>query len=554
MTDEEEATRLRQELLAELSRELPATEMLTVYLSQHEGQRNRGIYAALVPNSQVERSLASPSWDLMHGSGMPGAIEYYGRKKKRVKYFRFGDDTGIEPLIIDREFNGVRDDYREISEEFRLFHRLYNDRKLDRYIKIDESGNEHLVATIVSAEIKIRVKEIRQFLAIKEMHLALQFDCREHSTRRLEELGLESGGGDYRKGLLRWGLHFGEFRASSNLAFSRLLGKRLVSPFPKEKSGFWGFASEIPKEYVDFVIGADEHGEPVTCSSNPDGLANYFGANPTAPNYITPVHFRKTVLDKYYQRPQKYSVEDAYLRCASLWSMHIDNHHNDKVCAWLGDLGRDLPYDEQLHWRSHNIVPVGGVSKTFFLRQIAAEATDSNRAEHMFHARYTQLAKECQELLGWPLLLPLSDADLHHFKCVRVPATDEQRDFDEVVLGLTMILIDSLNEKGLNTCIPAEKREGLKGGISRLEAALKARGIPNAQHHIKFLRSLQGLRSSGAAHRKGSNYGKIAAEFGIESRSLPAVFAGILDDALEVLEFLSSAVRSGRLAGEKLGA
>ncbi len=81
---------------------------------------------------------------------------------------------------------------------------------------------------------------------------------------------------------------------------------------------------------------------------------------------MTPVHFDKKVLDKYYGQPSKYSVEDSYLRCASLWGLQMDNHHNNKVCVWLGDLGRDLPYQEQLHWRSHNIPPEGGVSKTYF--------------------------------------------------------------------------------------------------------------------------------------------------------------------------------------------
>ena len=74
----------------------------------------------------------------------------------------------------------------------------------------------------------------------------------------------------------------------------------------------------------------------------------------------TPVHFRRQVLDKYYQQPGKYAVDDSLLRCGRLWVMAIDNQHDDKVCAWLGDLGRDLPYQERLHWRAHNIPPLGG--------------------------------------------------------------------------------------------------------------------------------------------------------------------------------------------------
>ncbi|MBX3390514.1 MAG: hypothetical protein KF691_13780 [Phycisphaeraceae bacterium] len=555
MSEAEDKLRLQQAAMREwLTRELSATDMLTVYLSDIRDQHNYGVYAALIPTEQVAKSLKSTNWDLSHGSGLPGAVEYHQQGSKRVEYHRFGDDDGIEPLVIDRDFHGARERYTEISEEFRLFHRLYHDQKLNQFIKIDNEGEEHLVATIEPNLVKIRVKEICQFLAIKEMHLALQFDCREDSAHTLEELGIDEEGSDYRRDLVCWGLHYGDIMLGSHRAFSRLLGKRLIAPFPKNKSGFWGYSDADPKKYVDFIIGTDKHGGPRTHSSNPDALGNNFGANPQSPNYLTPVHFRKSVLEKYYQQPQKYSVEDGYLRRASLWGMYLDNHHDDRVCAWLGDLGRDLPYEEQLHWRSHNIIPVGGMSKTFIRRQLDAEFADSDRPEHVFQERYRELVQSCDEVLGWQLLLPLTDADQHHVKGVRIPATDEQRDFDEVVLSLTKILIDSLNEKSLNECIPLKNRAGLKSGISRLEAAFDACGITGVEKHIKFLRDLQDLRSSGSAHRKGDNYRKIAARFGVDSQSLQSALGGILRKALEFLDYLNSVARSRRLPSKGTGA
>jgi hypothetical protein len=522
--------------------------MVTVYLSDDDGPHNHGIYCALLPTTGIEDSLSDPVWDLMHGHGYPGAVQYTEHGKTTTEYWRFGDNTGIEPLVIDREFHGIRPDYKELSEEFRLFHRLYHDRQSDQYIKIDDDGNETVVATIEPHRIQVRVKELRQFIAIKEMHLAILFDCREHSPMTLAELGLKQGGGDHRDGLLCWGLHYGDFGGlGSHQAFSRLLGKRLIAPLPKEKSGFWGYAEEQPKQHVDFIIGVDKDGHEVTHTSDPDALSNHFGANPGAPHYLTAVSFRKTVLDKYYQQPAKYSVSDGILRCGYLWSMYLDNHHDDKVCAWLGDLGRDLPYEEQLHWRSHNIASPNGVSETYFRRQILAQFTDSDRPEHVFQQQYGELAKASGECLGWRLLLALSTEDEHHFQCVRVPATDEQRDFDELVLGLTKILIDSINEKALNGLIPKDKLAGIKGSISRLELALAECGIGGAEKHIEFLRKLQDLRSSGSAHRKGTNYRKIATEFGVDSQNLRAVFRGILRRALDVLDFMVGVVRSGKL-------
>lgn len=540
--------RLSQNKVLEwLQRNLQLTDMVTVYLSDSQGPHNHGLYCALIPSNKIELVLSNPCWNLLQGEGMPGAVVHYNDGKKYVEYRRYDVDSGIEPLVIDRNFYGIREDYREICEEFRIFHQLYHDRKQDQYIKIDDDGNEHLVAVVEPGRVQIRLKEIRQFLAIKEMYLSIQFDYREFSQHSLEELGLKEGGDEQREDFMCW-RHYCNELIHNHRAFSRLLGKRLVPPLPKSKSGFWGFAEDQKKKHVEFIIDIDDNGEEITYTSNPDTLADYFGANPDAPHYLTPVYFRKQVLDKYYQQPSKYSVEDSILRCSGLWMMSIDNHHDNKICAWLGDLGRDLSYEEQLHWRSYNILPEGRVSETYFKRQIQNQFTDSDQPEHLFRERYNDLRKACDECLGWQLLLPLGTDDEHHFQCLRIPATDEHRDFDELVLGLTKILIDSLNEKHLNKLISAEQcaDSNLKGSISRLEAALSACRIEDAGNHVSFLRKLQNLRSSSAAHRKGRNYYKIANEFDVDSQSLRSVSSWILRQSLAVLDYFLAVVRDKR--------
>jgi len=545
---EKERQRLSQtKFIEHVMRPISPSEMVTVYLSDRADKYDIGIYCCLVPNNAIGRSLDNLSWDLSCGEGHPGSVIHHEGGKEVVEYLRYGEYAGIEPLVIYREFYGMREDYLEISEEFRLFHRLFHDRKQDQYIKIADSGAEHTVAIIKPKRIDIRLQEIQQFLAIKEMHLTVMFDCRETSSYSLQDLGIQDGkGSTHRDGLSAYSIGYGDIEGLSNgRGFSRLLGKRLFPPFPKEKSGFWGFAPNEPKKSVGFVIGLDEHGGEIINSSNPGQLSDYFGANAGEPNYLTPVHFKKEVLNKYYQQPNKYSVEDGYLRCGALWGMTMDNHHADRVVAWLGDLGRDLPYEEQLHWRSFNIPPSGGVSKVFYKRQILAEFADSDQPEHVFKYRYRDLSETCREALGWPLLLPLAKEDAHFLDVVRVPATDEQKDFDELILGLTKILVDSLNEKELNHLIPLTEAEQTKGSISRLEKVLSLKGVAGFEKHIKFLRELQNLRSSSTAHRKGANYRKIAAELDLDSQSLRTVFEGVLGKGIEFLKFLEELVRNG---------
>ena len=76
---------------------------------------------------------------------------------------------------------------------------------------------------------------------------------------------------------------------------------------------------------------------------------------------------------------------------------------------------------------------------------------DDDRKEDMMgiKKRYHDLQKASQTHLGWQWFLPLRDADASHLKSLRIPDTDEQWDFDDLVLSLAKILIDSLNEESL---------------------------------------------------------------------------------------------------------
>ena len=127
----------------------------------------------------------------MLGQGLPGAVTFYEDGKDRVEYLRFGDRGGIEPLVIDRSSTG--------SDRITWSSARNSDSSIacttiaNRIItsKIDDDGNELSSQLSRQNRIQVRLRELRQFLAIKEMHLAIVFDCREHSASTLKELGLE---------------------------------------------------------------------------------------------------------------------------------------------------------------------------------------------------------------------------------------------------------------------------------------------------------------------------------------------------------------------------
>lgn len=163
--------------------------------------------------------------------------------------------------------------------------------------------------------------------------------------------------------------------------------------------------------------------------------------------------------------------------------------------------------------------------------------------------RYYNLQKASQTYLGWQWLLPLRDADAYHLKSLRIPDTDEQWDFDGLLLSLVKILINSLNEESLKKLIPYEKQEALKdkSGIALLEAVLYLNGLEGADAHIVFLRKLDSICLSGSARRKRKNYLKIANHFGVEDQNPQHVFAHILNSASEVLDYFIILVSSGQI-------
>ena len=286
--------------------------------------------------------------------------------------------------------------------------------------------------------------------------------------------------------------------------------------------------------YAEFRIS--QSGKVITHTCNPNKLANMFGANPGAPLFLTPVFFKTSVLDKYRGEPSRYDVESGYLRCKrkgdALWGIPIDNHGKDCVSVFLGDLGH-LPFAHQLHFASENILK-GEVSESFFRSQIDAEFCDSPHPVAVFKSSYYKLRTVGWEELGWHLLLPLTEQDQHYMSALKLLTHNEQKEFDEQILALTKILIDSLNEKELHRFLSCEER-----GISLFDKVLKQRNVLGSEQHVKFLRDLQDIRSTFVAHRKGEKYIRVSRRIGLDRLSLSEVLKSLVVGGIDFLQFLT---------------
>jgi hypothetical protein len=488
-----------------------------------------GQYSALLTPERVARDVSDPGWDVHIGSGGFGFSEYYEDGEKRTVYERYPDADGAALLVHVRDWHGVRPSDVEIAEEFRLLFNLWEDRTSRTYYDFDESGNPIKVLTITDEGVRALSSMVRRYQAAKQMYLALYFD----STRWSEDLPADDHSWNHTDEQAVLAYYRGE-TGLGDRPFSRLFGKRLFPPPPIEESRIYPFDRVDEREYEEFVIGVTDTGKDVRFTSDPDQLANYFGANEGNPHYLTPVYFRREVLNKYYADPDRYSVEDGYLRCAGLWGLRLDNDSAGHVMVFLGDLGRDIPSAEAQYWRSFNIAPPEeGPSETLVRRAFLGQFADPQSVERRFPYAYRTANETWEKAFGETLFKPLLEDDRHVLSKLHVPVTDGAAEFDEQVLYLAKLVVDSLNEEALTARIG----KGPKGekGLAKLERLLTDEGVAHPRALLKPFADVQGLRSRGAAHRKGSDF-DITVAIGEVGRQKG--FENLLSAAMETLETL----------------
>jgi plasmid stabilization system protein ParE len=503
MEDNLEAILLQSQIVEWFSDKYGNERWTTIYQSGSLAKTGVSLFACLIPVERCAKSLAEPSWDLRIGSGGPGFITEWRSGESVTYYRRMGEDEGIEPIALVRHFHHGRPDYVEISEDLRLLFNLYEDRSRGLFYEVEEDGNEVEVIRILTGKTEIRTALLRRYIAARQLALVLQIEsdvwAKLDKGAPLPKLPEEQ-----RVSTNQLCYHFYSDIIHHNQVFSRLLGKKVVLPPDRSECGIPPF--DAPKEYIDFIVGEDERGRPVEHTCDPDVLSNYFGANPGAPHYLTPVFFKREVLRKYYENSDRYEVQDGRVGSHGMWHLQLDNNHPDHVVVFLGDLGRDIPTSEQRYWRSHNIKPEErGLSETAVRRSFLGEFADAESAEHSFKWAYDAINEPWTAAYGWPLFKELHPDDRHVLSSLRLPLANTADEFDSQMLDLAKLLVDSLNEEAIVTALATPPKKDDKG-IAKLEQLLRQWGYSHTERDMALLRTIQGVRSRGVAHRKGSDY------------------------------------------------
>ena len=416
---------------------------------------------------------------------------------------------GCLPIAVRDEFEHTHDSTWFPAEDLRMAFRLRPNETHTSFLEADDAGDEQEVLRFSEKLVEIRTSLLLRYAAARQADVifsaVIDLNCRSDGE---SPDGLRLDEGDCRA----QGLAGGEYL--------RFVGRKRIQAPSVEESGLYPF--EVEQEHLDFIVGEDATGMEIEACC---GDASY--ANSEVP-YLTPVFFSREVIRRYRESPSQFLVRDGMIsHAASLWSLRsVDMNHTDHVVAYLGDL-KSLPTKEQRHWRTHNIKPTGrGLSETQFRRDILGEFADPSSHDLLLRQRYPEVNSAWSTAFGAPLWREPHADDSTILDQISLLIAEDVSEFDAMTIRLQKVLVDFLNGDSLDP--------GSSGSIQRLETTLDRLGFPDSANRLVVLRTLQGLRSKGAAHRRGSDFD--FAKAGVDN--LKDGWASILGDAVQLLESL----------------
>lgn len=450
-----------------------------------------------------------------------------------TKELFFNDGTmyeGFEYLVALRYFDKYAPSV-EINPKFIWYGNLV--RQNDGYI---DPLTDELILKGTACHIEVKREYLKDFLCAVNKACVIVFDHRRYfnASEKIDEK-IEDISGEH---------YFITLSVSNARGYgldydgcSSIIGKVIISPFKKPHHRDYKYFTENPK-YEKFIIDYDEEeDEEIEFTCNEDELANYFGANPDAPHFLTPVFFDIKVLEKYKNDPRNYEVNDSNISFLSEWSIPFNINKDGKVSVWLGDLGR-IPYEEQRYWKSFNIKPQKNMDSKFIDRQIKGVWTDASRIESKLVPSMNRFNAMISNLYNDVIFNVLSDADKEIYNTFMIPTNYSIPEYQSFLMKLSKLTAESINTKLIKKVMgdDYEKEAKGSGSIAQLDVFLKYTKIDENEVLSNVLKKAYNCRNKLSGHTASlGEYNKIW------NREKEYKFNSV-EDARHLLEEIVSAI------------
>ncbi|MEU6646763.1 hypothetical protein ABZ863_30060 [Saccharomonospora sp. NPDC046836] len=508
-----------------------------------EEARHGGRGCVLVRPKDEEEALRSTSW-IGHDLGKVwvkdgGGVDNNGlvATERRVE---------VEFFVSCSEPVGAAEPVIHVSHPYLWYWDAFPVKNGWNYLNRAGREQELIRYEITQKEWRVEIKalEFRQYLAESGRSAIMQID---HSSM-MDSDEFDRVDDEFREDWAHFDIHVvHQYSIGNTPAFSRLMGQWLLTGMLNSRVPRMHERRE-DRDYPEFIYGLSATGgQPLTHTCDPDQLGTYFDKDGSRLHYLTPVYFRREVLQPYALEPNKYRISAHRLECLNLWGVDISFNSVGLVEVYLGDIGRDLPSDEWGHWRSYNVTPEGKMEEGRFRRDFLNQPAASRDPAGDLRRARASVSAASEKLLGKPIWKPLSGDIKAEFQSLIGPLAEDATSFNYPFLALTKVLVDGIDPAPLKQYLSSAE----KGDLSLQLLRKFADELGDDSDVTAILRSLQGFRSKGGvAHLPSSRKADVARELGIDGLSALEAFDNVLNRASNCLNRITGLI-SARLDSQE---
>ncbi len=513
------------------------------------------MHAVLVPSASVNPPDIE---DLMHWDTPLSSwgIEVTFREPASVSIVpplhRTGSKTldSGEQLVFGRTFEGRvgNKGYYEVLQKFTHLFDLHWMESRNAYCRLDKHGDVEDVIRVV--EIPARGTEyggtiitfnrdiLDQYLVLTDSAIARMFDITCYRPRNFSgwsdrhdlqftkdpdlfyKSHIEPGHASYMRG--------GQIARS--LTSADAVRKRHSS-----------FGEPKEREYASFIAIDWKNKVVREISTAPGQTANYFTKS-ELPFEVSPAFFRPEVLSKYKADSEKYRLQDRSISCRGAWHLQTyDINEVGQVHTYVVYL-RNLPYEEQLHWKAYNEKPKGGISKRAFTTDF--EGTWFQEYDPL-HSLKGALHQWDEAQVPWWVLRAENLPDQVHY-----PVTSSADEWANEILHLDQFVVEGFETKWLRSSAELLGRspDASVASLKLAEECLIGLGHEegDADKIVAPLRKVHWLRSKLKGHASGQEATTIRKQALIEHASYKNHFRSLA-------EVVDQSIRAIGAAFEKAG-
>jgi hypothetical protein len=447
------------------------------------------------------------------------------------------------PIVFSRFFEGKKESksYIEINQFLTHLHSLHWDEGTNSFCRLDTNGDvEQAIRIYHEKEEKLITikRDIVDFHNFISKTVLIRFFDRMVFTDRKTFMGWHNLKHSVHKNskneiYYKMGV---EGEISKDFVGSFIRGFQIIRNLRPRKEMIAILSGKYlgPQEFVKFIASDWKHNTIAEVSCDPKQLGNYF-VKSDMPYEISPVFFRPDVLLKYKADPDKYTISNRQIHCRGTWGLQTyDINKAGQVHTYLKYLGQ-LPYSEQLYWKSFNEKPIGSISarayKTDFEGRWDLDYDPISGLKDTLH-------KIQKENVG---LWNCSDEEL--FNRLHYPVTNAEKEWTDEIHALDKLVVEGFSYDYLKSlAVDLGCFNEKHGTIKILRSICENTGINKQETDIRIspLEEIRHLRTKFSGHRSGQETIAIKKRLIKEHGSLKEHFRDLLKRADFAIQALNN--------------